>query len=64
MKKTYYFRKKGGYSFPMEVTINDDSHEANFLAAMKRKGFHQVDEDYFRQDERIKSTFNTLFFNR
>ncbi len=62
--KSFYFRKTGGYSFPMEVTINDDRHEANFLAVMKRKGFHQVDEDYFQQEERIKSAFNTMFFNR
>jgi len=64
MTEKFYFRKLGGWPFEMEATINDDRHRANFLAAMKRKGFHQVDEDYFRQDERIKSAFNTMFFNR
>ena len=61
MKQTYYFRKIGGYSFPMEVTINDAQHESNFLAAMKRKRFIRVDKEFYDKDERIKSAFNSMF---
>jgi hypothetical protein len=64
MSKTFYFRKIGGWSFETKANINDNRHEGNFLAAMKRKGFIQVDEDHFRKEERIKSAFNTMFFNK
>ena len=42
MKKRFYFRRPSQYSFDMAVTINDDRHEANFIASMVRKGYEVV----------------------
>jgi len=42
MKKRFYFRRPSQFAFDMVVTINDASHEANFLASMVRKGYETV----------------------
>jgi hypothetical protein len=34
----------------MVVTINDDRHEANFLASMVRKGYEIVDTETYRAE--------------
>lgn len=42
MKKRFFFRRPSQFAFDMVVTINDASHEANFLASMVRKGYEVV----------------------
>jgi len=34
----------------MVVTINDDRHEANFIASMIRKGYEVVDTETYRAE--------------
>jgi hypothetical protein len=61
MTQTFYFRKLGGWPFEMEATINDERHRANFLAAMKRKGFTQVEETEYAKDSRLRSMYASMF---
>lgn len=50
MKKRFFFRRPSQFSFDMVVTINDDKHEANFLASMVRKGYEIVDTETYRAE--------------
>jgi hypothetical protein len=50
MKKRFFFRRPSQFSFDMVVTINDDRHEANFLASMVRKGYEIVDTETYRAE--------------
>lgn len=50
MKKRFYFRRPSQYSFDMVVNINDDKHEANFIASMVRKGYEVVDTETYRAE--------------
>ena len=43
MRKRFFFRRPSKFAFDMVVTINDDRHEANFIASMVRKGYEVVD---------------------
>lgn len=61
MTETFYFRKLGGWPFEMEATINDDRHRANFIAAMRRKKFLQVDEAEYIKDSRLRSMYASMF---
>jgi len=49
MQETFYFRKLGGWPFPMDVKINDDQHRINFIRSMERKKFIQVTEAEFQK---------------
>lgn len=61
MKTKLYFRPVGGYSFSIDVVINSERHLTNFLASMTRKGYQQVDRDFYETDERIKSQFKLMY---
>lgn len=50
MKKRFFFRRPNQYSFDMWVAINDDKHEANFIASMVRKGYEVVDTETYRAE--------------
>jgi hypothetical protein len=62
MKQTFYFRELGGWSFSMEVTINDDKHRDNFLASMKRRGLINVSEDEFNSDQRVRGLYRSMYY--
>jgi hypothetical protein len=47
MKKRFFFRRPDRYSFDMWVAVNDERHEANFLASMVRKGYEIVDPETY-----------------
>ena len=61
MKKRFYFRRPSQYSFDMVVNINDDKHEANFIASMVRKGYEVVDTDTYRAECASLSQFSKHF---
>lgn len=50
MKKVFYFRRPSQFAFDMAVTINDDRHEANFIASMVRKGYEVVDTETYHAE--------------
>jgi hypothetical protein len=50
MKKTFFFRRPSQFAFDMSVTINDDKHEANFIASMIRKGYEVVDSETYKSE--------------
>jgi hypothetical protein len=57
MKKRFYFRRPSQFAFNMDVTINDDKHEENFLASMVRKGYEIVPFDtYIAELSKFKNT--------
>ena len=60
LTRTYYFQKPAEYSFRMDVIINDDKHESNFIASMVRKGYTQVEKGEYDKHERIKSQLRSL----
>jgi len=59
MKKRFYFRRPNQYSFDMVVAINDDRHEANFIASMVRKGYEVVDTETYRSECAMFAPFRT-----
>lgn len=50
MNKTFYFRRPLGFAFDAVVNINDDKHEANYIASMVRKGYEVVDTETYRAE--------------
>lgn len=60
MKKRFYFRRPSQYSFDMVVNINDDKHEANFIASMVRKGYEVVDTDTYRAECAMLAPFRNV----
>lgn len=59
MKKRFYFRKTGGFSFPMEMIIHDDRHEANIMASMVRKGYEVVDTATYLAERAMFAPFRS-----
>jgi hypothetical protein len=60
MTETFYFRKLGGWPFPMDVTINNDQHRVNFLFSMSRKKFIQVTQAEYLKDKKIRSNYASM----
>lgn len=55
MKTKLFFRQFGGLAFQVDIFIMSESHLENFIKSMNRKGFQQVDEQFFEKDMLMKS---------
>jgi hypothetical protein len=55
MKTKLFFRQFGGLAFKVDIFIMSESHLENFIKSMNRKGFQQVDEQFFEKDMLMKS---------
>lgn len=64
MIETFYFRKLGGWPFPMDVKINDERHRMNFILCMERKKFIQVTEAEYKKDSRIRSQYASMCYRK
>ncbi len=55
MKRKLFFRQFGGLAFQVDIFIMSETHLKNIIKSMNRKGFQQVDEQFFEKDMLMKS---------
>lgn len=61
MKRKLFFRQFGGLAFQVDIFIMSETHLKNIIKSMTRKGYQQVDRDFYETDERIKSQFKLMY---